>query len=567
MERLNDFMNHSAMRRPANPAREQQQSVPEQFSPQPPAPIRRPLPEQRPPEQRPPYTAPAPRTSHRRFTNSARPEQAISRPTTPPVSYGRKTVPNSGSPLSPESLANYGASTYQQYREDEPDAQYAPNYNNLSQQHYYHNTDDAIPIIEADVLDEEQFEAEEDEVNHVQASRPHWQNVDYESQEQYLYNNAEPSADTLATHKANYDINHSRGRYQQKAPESRRNSRYPDQGERSPGPASLPNRGGENSLPPHTKGERFLTTPEPAPLPNHGGENSLSPRTTRQLGSKQRPTILSPGRNSVNTAPLQQHVVQQQVTKQETIRPPSRLPDVGTFISPMAKPTCPKCRGAGYLRADVPFGHPNFGKPMACECKEAERKAKRRMQLREMSNMDAFQDSSFDTFHPYTPGVREAYEASVRYAAEPRGWLVMIGPNGCGKTHLAAAIANTCLEDGAVVLFAVVPDLLDHLRAAFAPTATEMYDQLFSKMREAEILVLDDLGAQQSSPWANEKLFQLLNYRYNLEMPTVVTANPKGFQGMDERIRSRLGDVGLAETINFNYAKDYRPNHARPGRG
>jgi DNA replication protein DnaC len=224
---------------------------------------------------------------------------------------------------------------------------------------------------------------------------------------------------------------------------------------------------------------------------------------------------------------------------------------------------CPKCKGAGFLRADVPFGHPNFGKPVPCECKESERKDRRRQQLREMSNLDAFRNHSFKTFNPRVPGVQEAYQVCLEYAQSPDGWLLLIGPNGCGKTHLAAAIANACLDDGSVVLFSVVPDLLDHLRAAFAPTASEVYDQLFAKMREAEVLVLDDLGAQQSSPWASEKLFQLLNYRYNMGMPTVITANPKGIQGIDERIRSRLSDTSLVTVLTFDRARDYRPNHPR----
>ncbi|GCF09874.1 ATP-binding protein [Dictyobacter arantiisoli] len=220
---------------------------------------------------------------------------------------------------------------------------------------------------------------------------------------------------------------------------------------------------------------------------------------------------------------------------------------------------CPKCKGAGYLRANVNYGHPNFGKPIPCDCKENERKEKRRQQLRGMSNMDAFHNQTFSTFSLHTPGVQKAFNAAIEFANNPDGWLVLIGPNGCGKTHLAASIANSSLDSGAVVLFEAVPDLLDHLRAAFAPTATEVYDQLFSKMREAELLVLDDLGSQQSSPWANEKLFQLLNYRYNLNMPTVVTANPKGLQGVDERIRSRLADIALVTTVSMDGARDYRP--------
>jgi DNA replication protein DnaC len=229
--------------------------------------------------------------------------------------------------------------------------------------------------------------------------------------------------------------------------------------------------------------------------------------------------------------------------------------------------TCPICKGAGYLRADVPFGHPSFGKPIACECKEAERKAKRRQQLQEMSDLGAFYDKSFRNFNVHVPGIQEAYNCAREFAQDPNGWLLLIGPNGCGKTHLAAAIANKSLEDGALVLFATVPDLLDHLRAAFAPTSNEVYDQLFSRMREAEVLVLDDLGAQQSSPWANEKLFQLLNYRYNSRFPTVITANSRGLQGIDERIRSRLTDASLVTTVIMDRAKDFRPNNPRRAPG
>jgi DNA replication protein DnaC len=224
---------------------------------------------------------------------------------------------------------------------------------------------------------------------------------------------------------------------------------------------------------------------------------------------------------------------------------------------------CPICKGAGYLRADVPYGHPSFGKPIACDCKEAERKDKRRRQLQEMSNLGAFYDKSFRNFNTRVTGIQEAFSCAYEFAQDPNGWLLMIGPNGCGKTHLAAAIANKSLEDGALVLFATVPDLLDHLRAAFAPTSNEVYDQLFSRMREAEVLVLDDLGAQQSSPWANEKLFQLLNYRYNSRFPTVITANSRGLQGIDERIRSRLTDASLVTTVILDRAIDYRPNNPR----
>ncbi len=241
--------------------------------------------------------------------------------------------------------------------------------------------------------------------------------------------------------------------------------------------------------------------------------------------------------------------------------PPVSLP------TPMPRSVCPICKGAGYLRVDVPCGHPNFGKPVPCECKEAERKEKRRQQLIELSDLSAFHNKSFKNFNirfqGVHPCVQDAFHVAREFAHNPNGWLVLIGPNGCGKTHLAAAIANQTLSDGAVVLFTVVPDLLAHLRATFGPTAPEAYEQRFSKMREAEVLILDDLGAHQSSPWANEKLFQLLNYRYNSGYPTVITANKQGLSGLDERILSRISDNALVTRIIMNGAPDYRPQNPR----
>ncbi len=242
-----------------------------------------------------------------------------------------------------------------------------------------------------------------------------------------------------------------------------------------------------------------------------------------------------------------------------TIPPPreAHLPPVSDATS-----ACPICKGAGYLRADVPVGHPDFGKPLACKCKQARRNEARRRLLREQSQIDrleAFREASFETFQLLLPGVQEAYEVALAFAQVPHGWLVFEGPNGCGKTHLAVSIARRCLEDGAMALFAVVPDLLDYLRATFAPDAEEHYDDAFMKMRETELLVLDDLGAEQSTPWANEKLFQLLNYRYNGRLATVITTNKIGFTGIENRIRSRLSDTRLVRVVTLGEAQDFRP--------
>ena len=153
------------------------------------------------------------------------------------------------------------------------------------------------------------------------------------------------------------------------------------------------------------------------------------------------------------------------------------------------------------------------------------------------------------------------------YALAPTGWLLLIGGNGCGKTHLAVAIARERLAADKAVLFLVVPDLLDHLRATYAPGSPVTYNAFCQQVREAELLVLDDLGSEQSSPWATEKLFQLLNHRYNAELPTVITTNRVGLHGIDHRLRSRLGDWQLVRRVNFGEAPDYGRQGERPSSG
>ncbi len=225
---------------------------------------------------------------------------------------------------------------------------------------------------------------------------------------------------------------------------------------------------------------------------------------------------------------------------------------------------CPVCGGAGFLRVDVPVGHPDFGKIVPCRCRLEEQEKLRLKRLRAISNLDTMTRFTFDRFVPEGYGLpphkaenlRQAFEAAREFAAHPRGWLVLLGGYGCGKTHLAAAIANEVVNQGKPAIFVVVPDLLDHLRSTFSPYSEVGYDQRFDEIRSASLLILDDLGAHSSTPWAQEKLFQIFNYRYNAQLPTVVTTN-HSLEEIDPRIRSRLVDPELSRIIKIQ-APDFR---------
>jgi len=101
-----------------------------------------------------------------------------------------------------------------------------------------------------------------------------------------------------------------------------------------------------------------------------------------------------------------------------------------------------------------------------------------------------------------------------------------------------------------------VPDLLDHLRAAFSPTSSVRYDQRFDEVREAPLLILDDLGHRAAHRGPRKNCFRSLNHRYNAHLPTVITSN-QSLEEIDVRLRSRMVDPGLA-TICTILAPDFR---------
>jgi DNA replication protein DnaC len=215
-------------------------------------------------------------------------------------------------------------------------------------------------------------------------------------------------------------------------------------------------------------------------------------------------------------------------------------------IEPDPEPSCAICRDHGFVRRDVDISHPDFGRAFPCTCRLGEV----RDRLRRRSHLGHLANRTFETFRPEgregsVPSLRDAFGLCRVYAEAPTGWLVLSGPSGCGKTHLAAAVANRQIELGNEVFFTVVPDLLDHLRATFAPGSDVTYDELFEGVRNTPLLVLDDLGTQSETSWAQEKMFQVLNHRFNAELPTVITTN-HAISELDARLKARLTDKSVA---------------------
>ena len=212
-------------------------------------------------------------------------------------------------------------------------------------------------------------------------------------------------------------------------------------------------------------------------------------------------------------------------------------------------PSCERCAGRGWYTADVPVGHPEFGAVVICECQRDRIEQERTGRLQRYSNLGHLTRFTFESLDPEGRSgdpesrrlFRDAVEAAVEYAEHLTGWLVLSGPHGAGKTHIAAAIGNRSIERGRVVFFVHTPDLLDHLRSAYGPASEISYSDLFEQVRTTPFLILDGLGSHSTTPWAEEKLRQIVNHRHGARLPTVVTTAVEEAE-LDPFIASRLLD-------------------------
>jgi DNA replication protein DnaC len=211
----------------------------------------------------------------------------------------------------------------------------------------------------------------------------------------------------------------------------------------------------------------------------------------------------------------------------------------------------------------LPSGKPDYSQVVPCKCLCKTSNKNRQTVLEKYSNIGSLKRLTFDNLIPQgrsgCSGSQQkfeaAYNAAREFAANPHGWLVLIGPSGCGKTHMAAAIANERINKGFPVFFITAADLLDHLRSAFNPDSEVTYDRLFEQVRNAPLLILDDLGAHADKPWAKEKLDQLLNHRFNNELPTVITTTPP-VEKLGDRLENRITDPRLCKVFKIEEEQD-----------
>jgi len=167
------------------------------------------------------------------------------------------------------------------------------------------------------------------------------------------------------------------------------------------------------------------------------------------------------------------------------------------------------------------------------------------------------------TFLP-PKGAEAAYRAALDFISgkAEHHFLTFVGEPGRGKTHLALGIGWHWLEnDLGLVKYWQVEALLDDLRQGFRADSDEKiynFNALLKGIKRVPLLILDDIGVEQSTPWARAKLDEIVDYRYINVVQTVFTTNLAPSE-LESRITSRLQE-GVVVVLE---GEDYRPIKAK----
>jgi len=207
------------------------------------------------------------------------------------------------------------------------------------------------------------------------------------------------------------------------------------------------------------------------------------------------------------------------------------------FLQSEADDTCPKCFGLGI---EVVAG--KGARP--CECR---RKDRQKRTVEEARIPQRYSSCSFGTYEPKKGGtqrmaVEVSFQIANEYPAVEHGLLLM-GPVGVGKTHLAVSILNRLLERGIPCLFYEFGSLLKEIQSSYNSSTQTSEWRVLAPVFQANVLVLDELGSSKPTQWVQDTMYHIINTRYNDRKITIFTTNylDERRNDRDETLEDRIG--------------------------
>jgi DNA replication protein DnaC len=208
----------------------------------------------------------------------------------------------------------------------------------------------------------------------------------------------------------------------------------------------------------------------------------------------------------------------------------------------LPRTVCGLCGGTGWVLEAID------GRKQArpCSCRA---ETSRRERLDSAGIPERYRDCNFENFNDTSATLKHAKETAREfvdsYPAVDSG-LLLVGPAGRGKTHLACAVLSELVTTkGVSGLYADFSDLLLRIQTSFRPDADASKESVLTPYSDVELLVLDELGASKPHAWVLDVLYNLLNTRYNRKRITIATSNfedePDSASGEREKLEDRIG--------------------------